>query len=125
MRAGSTSRHPRRRDAARAPQADRWYSQDLRGGTEAEARVLALLVARFAANGAALTWAVDVLADADGYVDGAPWIPPDQTGQNFCVGDAAFNPLAPLAGFCPKSCNCRAGMTGCPTTCPAATGRAP
>ena len=60
----------------RAPQADRWYSQDLRGGTEAEARVLALLVARFAANGAALTWAVDVLADADGYVDGAPWIPP-------------------------------------------------
>ena len=56
---------------ARAPQSGQWYHRDWRGCTDTEAHVLALLALRWEADGKALRWAKDVLADVDEYVDGA------------------------------------------------------
>ena len=62
---------------SRSLQAGRWYHKDWRGGTQSEALVLSLLVARSADGGVALSWAKDVLKDVNGYVDGAAWKVPD------------------------------------------------
>ena len=60
----------------RAPQSGRWYHKDWRGCTSTEVYVLTFLVLRSEADGVALRWAKDVLADVTGYVDGEPWKAP-------------------------------------------------
>ena len=70
------ARELRRCARAHRSQAGRWYSKADRGGTEIEVDVLALLVARFEADGTALMWSTDVLGDVDDYTDGEPWSPP-------------------------------------------------
>ena len=58
-------------------QASKWWDKAECGGTHAEVLVLALLVVRDEVDAELSKWVTDVLADADGYVDGAPWEPPE------------------------------------------------
>lgn len=45
-------------------------------------------------------------------------LPPTMNGVNPCAENGWYFPLKPLSIFCPVTCNCRAGDSYCPTTCP-------